>query len=164
MKKEILWIGSMMILSLVLVACGDNDEVENPPQNKSSENQQQADGDNTNTNTNTDTTTNSDYGFKKFELDADYQDNNDALDVDFENEQNDKMEASYRDKSQDIDLNDDAAMEELDKIFSSFNFDENTSDEEVLDSVAEAFNIPEDAQNMELEIEFSNGTEKAYQR
>ncbi|WP_404456624.1 YusW family protein [Oceanobacillus kapialis] len=165
MKKRILWIGSFMILPLLLVACGDNDEVENPPQNDTGEEQQhQADENSTNVTDNTDTNTNTEYGFTKFDLEADYEDTNDALDVDYENEEKDKMEASYRNKSQDIDLNGDQAMEELDSIFSSFNFDESTPEEEVLNAITEAFNIPEEAQNLELEIEFSDGTEKEYRK
>ncbi|KAB2330301.1 YusW family protein [Bacillus mesophilum] len=161
MKRSILWVGITLILSIVLVACGDNDEVENPPQNAAEDEQQQTEENNA-TNDNNDTTTG--YNFTHFDLDADYQDMNDAVEVDYENETNDQMEASYRDQSQDIDLNGDAAMEELDSIFSSFNFDENTPDEEVLTTVSEAFSIPEDAQNIELEIQFSGGTEKEYRR
>ncbi|MFD1851655.1 YusW family protein [Oceanobacillus bengalensis] len=164
MKKRIFWIGSFMILSILLVACGDNDEVENPPQTATNEDQQQADENNTNSTNDTDTNTNTGYGFTKFDLDADYEDTNDALDVDYENEKNDKMEASYLDKSQDIDLNGDAAMEELDSIFSSFTFDEGTPEEEILNTITEAFNIPEDAQNIELEIQFTSGTEKEYRK
>lgn len=159
-KKGILWAGISLILSIVLVACGDNDEVENPPENAAEGNQQQTEENNT-ANESTD---NTGYKFTHFDLDADYQDNNDALDVDYENETNDQMEASYLDQSQDIDLNGDAAMEELDSMFSSFNFDENTPDEEVLNAVSEAFSIPEDAQNIELEIQFSGGAEKEYRR
>ncbi|MFC5735471.1 YusW family protein [Cytobacillus gottheilii] len=160
MKKNILLVGILLVLSIVLAACGDNDEVENPPENAAESNQQQTEENNT-ANESTD---NTGYNFTHFDLDADYQDHNDALDVDYENETNDQMEASYRDQSQDIDLNGDAAMEELDSMFSSFNFDENTPDEEVLTTVSEAFSIPEDAQNIELEIQFSGGAEKEYRK
>ncbi|MEW9108532.1 MAG: YusW family protein [Cytobacillus gottheilii] len=160
MKRSILWVGITLILSIVLAACGDNDEVENPPQNAAEDEQQQTEENNA-TNDNNDTTG---YNFTHFDLDADYQDMNDAVEVDYENETNNQMEASYRDQSQDIDLNGAEAMEELDSIFSSFNFDENTPDEEVLTTVSEAFSIPEDAQNIELEIQFSGGTEKEYRR
>jgi predicted small lipoprotein YifL len=163
MKKGILRMVGFMLL-LLLAACGDNDEVKNPPQNTTEENQQQTDESNTNTTDDTGADTNTAYGFTSFDLDADYNETNDALDVDYENEKNDKMEASYLDKAQDINLNGDAAMDELDGIFSSFTFDENTSDEEVLSTVARAFNIPEDAQTIELEIQFGSGTEKEYRK
>jgi len=45
---------------------------------------------------------------------------------------------------------------------SSLTFDENTPDDEVLNEVLEAFEIPEEAKNIELDIEFQNGTEKEY--
>nr|WP_245301675.1 YusW family protein [Virgibacillus natechei] len=152
-----------MILSILLVACGDNDEVENPPQNADEE-QQQANENNTDSTNDTDANTNTEYDFTKFDLEADYEDTDDTLDVDYENEQDEQMEASYRDKSQDIDLNGDAAMEELDSIFSSFNFDESTPEEEILNTITEAFNIPKEAQDIELEIQFSSGTEKEYRK
>lgn len=154
MKKKILLIESFLIVSIILFACGDNDEVENPPQNATDEGQQQE----------IDSNTNTEYVFTEFDLDADYEDTNDAIDVDYENENNDKMEASYRDKSQEIDLTGDAALQELDSIFSSFNFDESTSEEEILNTITDAFNIPKDAQNIELDIQFSSGTEKEYRR
>ncbi|SES24921.1 YusW-like protein [Gracilibacillus ureilyticus] len=164
MKRGLLSIGSSIIFFLLLVACGDNDEVENPPQNNPDDNQQQAEENNNNTTNDTEANTDTGYPFTTFDLEADFQDTNDTLDVDYENEQDDQMEASYQDKSQDIDLNGDAAMEELDSIFSSFDFDENTSDEEILNTVTQAFNIPEEAQNVELDIQFSNGTEKEYRK
>lgn len=175
-KTTLLWLGSFMLLSLLLVACGDKDEVENPPQNATDGEEQQTDNNNTDMNDNaatddgTDSPNNTNdnmdtiYGFKKFDLDADYPDANDALDVDFENETNENMEASYRDQSQGIDLNGDEAIKELDPIFSGFEFDENTPDDEVLDAVIKAFNISEEATNIELEINFNNGTEKEYRR
>lgn len=170
-----------MMLSILLVACGDNDEVQNPPQNTNDnggENEPAEDNETTtNEESGTDVTDNADngatdkgtttdtgYSFYAFDLEADYPDNKDALDVDYDNEPNDKMEASYRDQSQGIDLRGDEAMNELDSIFSSFDFDENTPNEEVLDAVIEAFNIPEDATNIELDIDFNNGTEKEYRR
>ncbi|RKQ28174.1 YusW family protein [Oceanobacillus halophilus] len=165
MKKSLIWIGIFMILPLILIACGDNDDVDNPPQNTTEEEQQQAEETNTNTaNENTDNGTNTGYSFTNFELEADYTDTNDALDVEYEKEQNEKIEASYRDQSQEIDLHGDAAMEELDQLFSSFTFDEDTPDDEVLNTVIEAFNIPEDAKNIELEIQFNSGTEKEYHK
>ena len=180
MKRSLLMLGSIVLLSILLVACGDDDEVENPPQDTTGEENQQTEDNNTETNEETDTgttdntdtgttgdgtaNTETNYNFIKFDLEADYPDTNDALDVDFENEPNENMEASYRDQSQGIDLNGDEAMEELDNIFASFDFDETTANEEVLAAVIEGFNIPEEATNIELEIDFNNGTEKEYRR
>ncbi|QGS69884.1 hypothetical protein CV093_06845 [Oceanobacillus sp. 143] len=46
--------------------------------------------------------------------------------------------------------------------FSGFDFDKDTANEDVLSSVLSAFNVPDDAINVELEIEFTDGTEKTY--
>ncbi|WP_164219227.1 YusW family protein [Virgibacillus sp. YIM 98842] len=166
MKKTFFRLGAVIILTLLLAACGNNDEVENPPDDGTGDSEQQTGNTNdTNNDTGTDADTNTEYGFFSFDLEADYTENDDdALDVDFENEPNDEMEASYRDREQGIDLIGDEAMEQLDIIFSSFHFDEKTPDEEVLNAVIEGFNIPEDAIEIELEIEFDSGTEKEYQQ
>lgn len=175
MTKRVLSIGSIVIVFLSLMACGNNDEVENPPENAMNDNQenQQAADQGTQTDNsqegqpqteNEANNTNNGYGFVAFDLEADYEELDDALDVDYENDKDEEMEASYHFRSEGFDLKGDEAMEELDSIFSSFPFDENTSDEEVLSEVSEAFNIPEDAPNIELEIEFNNGTEKEYRK
>ncbi|MFC4024645.1 YusW family protein [Oceanobacillus longus] len=104
-----------------------------------------------------------DYTFTSFDLEADFEGTEDAVDVDYEMD-GEKSEASYTDKLQGIQLAGDEAMQELDSIFSTFEFDENTSDEEVLNAVFEAFKIPKDAKNVELEIDYIGGTEKEYKQ
>ena len=173
MRMKVLAKCSFVIMSLMLLmACGDNDEVENPPEN-ATENNQQSDQENNdqgdqlqteNTANDSNDTANNGYGFTAFDLEADFEELDDALDVDYENDQNEEIEAAYHYKSEGFDLRGDEAMEELDSIFTSFQFDENTPDEEVLNEVSEAFNIPENAPHVELEIDFSNGTEKEYRK
>src|SRR5690625_7997874 len=46
-KATLLMLGSFMLLSLLLVACGDKDEVENPPENANDGQEQQTDNNNT---------------------------------------------------------------------------------------------------------------------
>ncbi|WP_165768005.1 YusW family protein [Virgibacillus indicus] len=163
----------LLFAALILGACGNDDEVENPPQNETDDTQQQdtnnddsnsdSNSDANNDNDNTDSNAALDYSFTGFDLEADFNETNDTLDVDYDHE-NDETEASYENKSQNINLQGDAAMEELDKLFSAFDFDENTANEDVLKAVSEAFGIPDDATNVELDIEFSSGTEKEYKR
>ncbi|PAV29694.1 hypothetical protein CIL05_09990 [Virgibacillus profundi] len=187
MTNKMKWLFPLLFIGLILTACGDDDEVENPPQN-TTDNTQQEDTNNDDGNTNTETNDNNNddnntendndndnddntsdsngntaYAFTGFSLEADFDDTNDTLDVDYDHETN-ETEASYEDKTQNINLQGDAAMEELDKIFSNFDFDESTADEDVLAAVSEAFSIPDDAKNVELEVDFSNGTEKVYRK
>lgn len=163
----------LIILSLVVAACGDNDEVTNPPQNDATDTTEQGTetnqdettddntGDTTEETTDNNTDLNSNFNFTSFNLEADIENDDDAVDVDFEVE-SDGTEASYRNKQQDINLSGDEAMDELDSIFTAFRFDEETPNEEVLSEVLEAFNIPEGTTNVELEIDFASGTEKEY--
>lgn len=143
------WIAPVSMTVLLLAACGDNEEVNNPPENAPTEGTGQ--------------TVNAAYSFTSFELDADYANTNDALDVSYDNEKND-IEASYEDKENKKNLTGDGAMKELESKFSSFSFDENTPDDEVLTVVTEAFNIPEDAKRVEVEIQYADGTEKEYKK
>lgn len=105
----------------------------------------------------------SNYPFTRFELEADIGDTKDAVEVDYEID-TDESEAFYKDKIQGIQLSGDEAMRELNSIFQAFEFDEHTSNEDVLNKVLEAFDIPKEAKNVELEIHYLGETEKEYKR
>lgn len=143
------WIAPVSMAALLLTACGDNEEVKNPPENAPTEGQGQ--------------TADAAYSFTSFELDADYANVNDALDISYDNEKND-IEASYEDRENKKNLTGDDAMTELESKFSSFSFDENTPDDEVMTAVVEAFNIPDDAKKVEVDIKYVGGTEKEYKK
>lgn len=180
--KKLFSLLTILLLSITLAACGNNDEVTNPPQNDTTteepndgategdpgddnhtddqtDNNNQANGDSNNT----DLT--SDYAFTSFDLEVDIENNDDAVDVDYDVDDDDKdIEASYENKPENINLRGNEAMDELNSIFTSFQFDENTPDEEVINEVLQAFNIPEDAAKIDLEIEFDGNVEKEYRR
>ncbi|RDW19773.1 YusW family protein [Oceanobacillus chungangensis] len=145
MKKHISIIGLLVIVSFMLAACGDRDDVQNPVNNNDTVNE----------------ATESPYTFNSFNLEADFENTADAIKVDYDKEMN-ETEASYEDRLQGIQLAGDEAMQELDSIFTGFNFDKDTENEEVLSSVLNAFHVPDDAINVELEIVFTDGTEKTY--
>ncbi|WP_162800285.1 YusW family protein [Oceanobacillus zhaokaii] len=159
MRKNISIIGLLLTISFLLIACGDNDEVQNPVNNnqQGTENNTNNNGENDNVNE----TAESAYSFNSFNLEADIENTEDAIEVDYNKEMN-ETEASYEDRLQGIQLAGDEAMQELDSIFSGFDFDKDTANEDVLSSVLSAFNVPDDAINVELEIEFTDGTEKTY--
>ena len=177
MRKKFSMVAAILFVALVMAACGNKDEVTNPPLNNGTDtensdaNQDNTTNDNnagnennTGSENNTANTANeSPYVFTSFNFDVDVDGKHDAVDVEYE-EDTDGTEASYHDKIQGIQLNGNEAMQELDRIFSSMDFDENTPDEEVINAVYEAFNLPEDAQQFELDIDFKNGTEKEYVR
>lgn len=157
MSRSFLWI-SIVTVILLFSACAQDDQVENPPERSEepSTNEQ--------TENNEDTYTTSieepPYIFVDFDLDAEFDGIDDTFEVEYEYEVN-EIEASYKDRSQNMTLLGDEALQYLDPIFSSLTFDENTDETEVLDTIIEAFNLPNDA-IIDLEIEFKNGEEREY--
>ncbi|MEC5425729.1 YusW family protein [Virgibacillus sp. C22-A2] len=159
-------LGAVLILTIIIAACGDTDQTDTPPNNAPEDGvQEETDNNDTGNEAGSESTTEADtnapYNFTEFELEADFNDIINVVDVEYDYETHD-TEAEYKNKSENIDLKGNEAMEELDAIFTAFNFDENTPDEEVLNTVMEAFNIPENADSVQLEIEFADGSEKEY--
>lgn len=178
MMKKLLLPAILILFSFVIAACGDNEEVtELPPGEPTNpgqdteENQDTTDGNTVNDNTTndqpnegaTDNTSDLDnrYKFTEFNLDADIDGQEDAIDIDFEIESN-GIEAKYINQPQEINLTGDDALDELDSIFMAFRFDEESSNEEILDEVYEAFNVPEGATDVELDITFISGVEREF--
>src|SRR5690606_849764 len=91
------------------------------------------------------------YPFIQFDLDVDAEDDVDIIEVEYEKEP-DETEASYYDRNQDFSLSGNEAMDKLDAIFKSFDFDESSSKEEVLDAVRTGFNIPDKVRKIEVDI------------
>ncbi|WP_010650322.1 YusW family protein [Oceanobacillus massiliensis] len=172
MYKKSIGLILVSLLVLALAACGGN-ESGNEESNSEGTGPAESTGDGTPTDSGQSETTENDstvsnsnkytYQFTSFDLEADIEDSNDAVEVDYEMDSDDS-EASYLDKIQGIRLNGDEAMEELSNIFSSFEFDQDTPNEEVLNAVMDGFNIPDDAKNVDLEINFADGTEKDYKQ
>ncbi|WP_249870645.1 YusW family protein [Oceanobacillus saliphilus] len=176
MKKKLNTRITLILLSLVLLlllaACGaDNENVEenevnqeftdSPEESNTIEAENDAIDDSKTTSKNENHGNESAYPFVSFELEADFEGTNDAVDVEYELD-GERIEASYIDKLKGIQLSGDEAMAELDNIFTSFGFDKDSPEDEVLSEVLEAFNIPEDADKVEIEIEFTEGNEIEY--
>jgi len=145
--KRLKWALPVTASLFLMAGCGDSDEVTNQPSEAPVEDEENSDN-------------NSMYTFDKFELDVDYTDVNDAIKVDYETEAN-STEASYERKEDDLNLSGDEAMQELDSLFGQLNFDKDTPDEEVLNQIKATFNV-EDAQSIEADVTFTDGTEKEY--
>lgn len=151
------WFSILVTITLLFSACAEDDDVQNPPANNEGSNTTET---NNNAQTNSNATEEAPYIFVDFDLDADFDGIDDTIEVEYEYEMND-IEASYKNRVQDINLSGDEALRYLDTIFSSLTFDENTPEGEVLDIIIEAFDLPYDAV-IDLEIEFKNGPERQY--
>ena len=151
---------------IVLGACGDKDEVNNSPNNTTTENDSTTNNNNTGTATNDQSTqnsqNNSNINFLSFDLDIDY-DTFTSFEVNYENEADEAMEAKIEDELNNRTIRGDEAYQELLKHFDQFKFDQNSSTDEVIQEVLESFNLKSDFQKFELEVTFSDGTEKEYQ-
>ena len=167
---------------LLLAACGNdnNDEVTDTPENAPTEGTTNNNG--TTGNNNNNGTTNNDmngegtatnnnavtnannsaFDFTHFSLDVDYANAQD-FDVEYENEQS-GVEASYEDNINNEQFYGNDAYDRMESVFQSFKFNKDTSEDEVIKEVLNAFNLPEDYQKFDLEVRFADGTEKEYKK
>ena len=161
MKKSLMLVlcSSLLILS----ACGnDEDTVNNTNHDTTTEQNNTVPDPNTNTNdgTTTQNESNTTLPFSSFNLDVDYA-NFQSFEVEYEDDV-DETEAKIEDELNNKTIRGDEAYQELLKHFDQFKFDQNSSTDEVIQEVLESFNLKSDFQKFELEITFSDGTEKEY--
>ncbi|MFL0200336.1 YusW family protein [Exiguobacterium acetylicum] len=161
MKKQRLTgygVATLFAMSLMLAGCG-NDETSTDKVEEGS----------TNSNTTDDTmqdkdtvmkNADMDYGFNSLSIEADVEGDNDAIDISYDRD-NDGTEAEYSFKGEQKQGDD--AMTELDAKFKNLKIDADTSEKEVISEVERVFAI-QDASRLEVEIEFSDGTEKEYKK
>ena len=182
--KNMKWLAIPLSL-LVLAACGNNnDEVTNTPENAPTEGTTENNGttnDNNGNMTNDGTTNNNMNGegatttnntvtnannnafdFTHFSLDVEYA-NAQEFDVEYENEQS-GVEASYEDNVNNNRYYGNDAYDRMDPVFKTFKFNKDTSEDEVIKEVLNAFNLPADYQKFDLEVRFADGTEKEYKK
>lgn len=155
MKNKLQIFLSALFTVMLLQGCNgnDQDDVSAPPENAPVEHE----------NHTTDTEQNRDlFAFTSFDLDVDYKDNK-SYEVSYENE-NSGMEAEIEDTVNNEKLNGDHAFEQLKPIFENFSFNKDTPEDEVIAEVLSAFELAEDYQQLELEVDFADGTKKEYKR
>ncbi len=149
-------VATLFAMSLMLAGCGNDetstDKVEEGSTNSNTTDDTMKDKDTVTKNADTD------YGFNSLSIEADVEGDNDAIDISYDRD-NDGTEAEYRYKGEQKQGDD--AMAELDAKFKNLKIDADTSEKEVISEVERVFAI-QDASRLEVEIEFSDGTEKEY--
>lgn len=146
------------LLMLPLAACGnDEDEVQDPPPSAPSQE------DDLNTDNKQPVEDFSRINFTNFELDAEYPDMK-SYEVDYEYDRNNTMEAEIKDGLNDEEFNGDEALDKLLEAFQQFTFTEESSEDEVLIQVIQGLDLNEDYENIEVEVTFTDGTEKTYSK
>ena len=151
-------VATLFAMSLMLAGCGNDeastDKVEDGSTNSNTTDDTMQDKDTVTKNADTD------YGFNSLSIEADVEGDNDAIDISYDRD-NDGTEAEYRFKGEQKQGDD--AMAELDAKFKNLKIDADTSENEVISEVERVFAV-QDASRLEVEIEFSDGTEKEYKK
>ena len=99
--------------------------------------------------------------FTSFDLDVDYS-NFKSFEVDYENE-DDGLSVKVEDEINNRTLRGDEALQELQNKFQHYTFDKNTDTDTVIKEVLDSFDLKNDFKKFDLEITYSDGTEKEYQ-
>ncbi len=174
----------MLVLSLVIAACGQSNENRNSDNNNGVTTNDEGPNDNTGTPNNdnnvvddggTDNTGqtenqagNTDNRVQKmenleyidFELDVKY-DNDQDYEVDLELDNN-RVEAKIEDDLNGVEIEGDEAFDEIFPLVEQLTIDLDTSKEDVITQVIDVFDLPSDYNQFELEITFKDGTKKEY--
>ena len=145
-------------LSAFLVACGDNEDVTNAPDNAPVEQSNSTNNSIENPNSSVDAP----FNFTHFELDVQYAQDQ-SYEVSYESEVS-GVEAKIEDEVNNKLVQGNEAMNTLTPIFQSFTFDPSSLDDKVIQEVLEKFNLADNFMELELEIKFANGTVKKYKQ
>ncbi|MDZ5712430.1 YusW family protein [Jeotgalibacillus haloalkalitolerans] len=145
-------------LSLLLGACGEEDEtVQDPAPAEDTEQTEDQPADDTGNQEDTG------ISFLEFDMDADYEGNDNDFELSYDAEGS-EIEASYENERDMLTMSGDDAFQEIQPVLSEFEFTTETPDDEVIDRVIEGFEVEEGFQSIEIEIKFEDGTEKEYNR
>ncbi len=145
---------AISFVMVILYGC-NKDEVKDVPTNApADQNASQQIGD-----TPTDQVT---FNFLEFSLDVDYS-ATESYEVEYENKKS-GISAKLQDDRQNVKLQGDEAYTKLEPLFKQLNFDSTTPNDEVIDQVIKVFNIEDNYQSIEVEVEFMDGNEKEFKR
>ena len=134
----------LTFLTVLLVACGDKEEVNTADNN----------------NNNNNNTINLTHKFAEFNLEVDYSPNV-KYDASFEKDV-DGIEASIEDQVNNIHLRGNEAYDKLNPILEKLTFDASTPNEQVIEQVLSTFGLDSNYVEFELDVLYSDGTQKEY--
>ncbi len=178
MRQNIKWLGILFIVPALLIGCSNDDGADQQQDgavqqndgadNTTPDNDEGKDDATANNEGKNDTTTNEEtvvdapYDFIDLEIDVDIDGVESALEVEYEVERS-KIDASYENKADNIDLEDEEAMAEIEPIFNTFTFDENSSKDEILEQILDGFSI-EAYDKIEIEVTFKDQSKLKFER
>ncbi len=161
-RKFTIAAGILFSSSLVLGACGNDEQVTEPVTDEASQTNDGVEGANPEGGLAEENVGGEVFGFTDFELDVDYPDQDDALTVSYE-EIKDLVEAEYEDKLSNEVLEGNDAFDKIEPMLAELKLTEDMQEDEVISKVTEVFNIESDFESIEVEVTYPEGTEKEYQ-
>lgn len=139
MKKYSIYGSILLVVALLLGACGDANKVEGSSTPEEAE---------------------TDLGFTSFELEVDTVDHKGAIEAYLEMNGS-KIEAEYVNRIEPQKLKGDKAYDELKPLLKDLGLTKEMTKDEVIENVSKAFEV-EDYTKFDLEVEYSDGEEKEY--
>jgi len=161
-KRSSVLTALLLSSTMALAACGSSDEVTEPVQNEEPR-------DNSDSNADAATSGGVDskdvggktFGFTEFEMNVDYPDQDDAIEVSYE-EDREKVEAEYTNKLENMELTGNDAWDEIEKAFVNMELQPDMAKEDVIPQVVKAFGLKEDYSNIEIDVKYQGGEDKEY--
>ncbi|OEC02226.1 hypothetical protein GY31_08480 [Lysinibacillus sphaericus] len=148
---------NLLVFSLatgLLYGC-NKDEVKDVPANAPTEQ-------NTNQQAGENVTDQVPFNFLEFALDVDYSPT-ESYEIEYENKKT-GLEVKLKDDRNNERIQGDEAYTKVEPLLKQLTFDSTTPNDEVIEQVIKVFNIKDDYQSIEVEVEFADGTEKEFKR
>lgn len=163
-KKSSLLTSLLLSSTLILAACGGGEEEVTEPVGEQAQTDQPVSTDDASPGggIGEDNIGGEIFGFTEFELNVDYPDQEDAVNVRYA-EDRDEITAEYVNQTTDANLSGDDAMNEIEPAFGQINIDQETPDEEVISQVTEAFGIEDNYSSLEINVRYPDGSDKQYE-
>ena len=102
------------------------------------------------------------FNFLEFALDVDYSPT-ESYEIEYENKKT-GLEVKLKDDRNNERIQGDEAYTKVEPLLKQLTFDSTTPNDEVIEQVIKVFNIKDDYQSIEVEVEFADGTEKEFKR
>lgn len=161
-KKMPIATGLLFSSMLILGACGNEDQVTEPITEDTSQSNDGVEDANPEGGLSEENVGGKVFGFTDFELDVDYPDQDDALKVSYDEEQ-DKVESEYEDKNANENLSGNDAFDKIEPMLAELKLTADMADEDVINKVIEVFSIEPDYESIEVDVTYPDGTDKDYE-
>ncbi|WP_238942574.1 YusW family protein [Planococcus beigongshangi] len=161
-KKTPVATGILFSSMLLLSACGNEDEVTEPITDETSQPADGVEDANPSGSLSQGDVGGEVFGFVDFDLDVDLPDQDDALQVSYD-EDRDKVEAEYENKSTNENLQGNDAFDKIEPLLAELQLTADMADDEVINKAIEVFSIEDGYKSIDIEVTYPDGTEKDYE-